>query len=148
MLQQAKFLIVPRFLFLRLDSIRKQKDDLQNQINKLNQVCGDLEGELATLRYQLEALGKENDMLKQDLMRSKDDNIRVREVCTRVRGEVIDEPNNINKCPTIDGMFPTNTTTRCKEKIAQYYPWSSSLQLTHVICLTYRRESLHAARPK
>lgn len=62
-----------------INMLKKHKDDLQGQVQKLNQLIGDLEGELATLRNQLDAMGKENDMLKQDNLRLRDDNERIRE---------------------------------------------------------------------
>jgi len=64
----------------RLLALRKQKEALEKDVDKLNQMAGEYEGELATLRHRMEALERENKMLKDDLQRKSEDNDRIREV--------------------------------------------------------------------
>lgn len=63
-----------------MNVMRRQKADLDSQLQKMTQMIGDLEGECSALRRQLESMNRERDDLKLSIERLRDDNDRVRNV--------------------------------------------------------------------
>ena len=66
------------YFFFRNEELRKQLEDYQNKVDKLNGLLAEHEVETVTLRRQLESLAKERDNWKKEALSLREDNNRLR----------------------------------------------------------------------
>ncbi|XP_045195495.2 70 kDa neurofilament protein-like isoform X2 [Mercenaria mercenaria] len=80
------------------DGLRKNIQDLQNQIEKLNQLLGEQEAETNSLRRTCDNLARDRDMAKKELANTRDDNARIRDDCEAARIRQINAENERDSC--------------------------------------------------